>query len=490
MSCRIIISLFFTVLFSAVASASSRIAVLDTLKVEADSMHIDTLSVADTVATKDSINKVIDRGYDVSKYLGSKRKKPQNHTAFNNKTFFSNTFIGVRGSAIKVMTPDYGFGPTAGGVIGKWVHPAVAVRLGAGVGYWHDNFDAIKIREINLSADVMFNMMSYLGGYNTARFCEMSVVGGLGYTHVWKKLGDQGDALSAHVGLNFDLRIFDCLHLFVEPQVNLFFNPRQGSQRKGVALSSAGDWRSYMPAFNSFVGLAYNFGQTKPSSQHSRLSGSWKNPALDWNGYYVSTLAGLQVHLNSRLVWKGNMKAGERVGMHCSLGGGRWFTKYLGIRASASYSQNNWIKYLTNKPLRSRYLSVRLEGVLDVVNLARYLIDKRLGVENHDDNLFGLAILAGPEIGHMVKHDRASSIHDHYIGLAGGVQARFRVHKLVSVVAEPRFTLVPYSAPHFDQEAKNDNKNYYDALLNFNIGLQFNILKMPTRKIKTASDSE
>lgn len=470
---KIIISFCLTVLSCVVCSAVPYRAVLDSLDVAADSVSVDSLDVNDSTDARNTGKEVRDRGFDVSSLLNGTRYKAPAHTEFNKNSFFSNTFIGVRASTIKVMTPDYGFGPTAGGVIGKWVHPAVAVRLGAGLGYWYDNFDARKIRAIDLSADVMFNMMSYVGGYNTARFCEMSVVGGLGYTHVWKKLADHGDALSAHVGLNFDMRIYDRLHLFVEPQVNLFFNPRHGSPRKGIAISSAGDWRSYMPAFNTFVGLAYNFGQTKPQVQ--RLSGSWKNPKLDWNGYYVSALAGLQFQSNSRLVWKGNMSAGERVGMHYSLGGGRWFNEFLAIRVSASYSQNNWVKYLSTKPLRSRYMSVRLEGVLDVLNMGRHLYGKSIGVENPDDCFFGLAILAGPEMGHMVKHDKTSKVHDHYVGLVGGLQARFRVHKWVSVIAEPRFTVVPYTAPNSDVDAPNDNRNYYDALLNFNVGIEVRI---------------
>ena len=470
---KIIISLCLTVLSCVVCSAVPYRAVLDSLDVAADSVSVDSLDVNDSTDARNTGKEVRDRGFDVSSLLNGTRYKAPAHTEFNKNSFFSNTFIGVRASTIKVMTPDYGFGPTAGGVIGKWVHPAVAVRLGAGLGYWYDNFDARKIRALDLSADVMFNMMSYVGGYNTARFCEMSVVGGLGYTHVWKKLADHGDALSAHVGLNFDMRIYDRLHLFVEPQVNLFFNPRHGSPRKGIAISSAGDWRSYMPAFNTFVGLAYNFGQTKPQVQ--RLSGSWKNPKLDWNGYYVSALAGLQFQSNSRLVWKGNMSAGERVGMHYSLGGGRWFNEFLAVRVSASYSQNNWVKYLSAKPLRSRYMSVRLEGVLDVLNMGRHLYGKSIGIENPDDCFFGLAILAGPEMGHLVKHDKTSKVHDHYVGLVGGLQARFRVHKWVSVIAEPRFTVVPYTAPNSDVDAPNDNRNYYDALLNFNVGIEVRI---------------
>ena len=473
MSRKIIILFCLTVLLSIVCSATPRTVILDEVISAVDSLAADTTSVNDEVAPADTAKKERNKGFDVSKYLNSSRCKAPAHTTFTEKNFFSNTFIGLRASTIKVMTPDYGFGPTAGGVIGKWVHPAVAIRLGAGLGYWYDSFDARKIRALDLSADVMFNMMSYIGGYNTARFCEMSVVGGLGYTHVWKKLADYGDAISGHLGLNFNMRVFDRLHLFVEPQVNIFFNPRQGSPRKGVALSSAGDWRSYMTAFNPFVGLTYNIGQTKPQTQ--RLSGSWKNPKLDWNGYYVSAMAGLQFQLNSRLVWKGNMSAGERVGVHYAFGAGRWFNEFFAVRLSASYSKNSWIKYYTAKPLLSRYATLRMEGVFDVLNFGRHLYGKHIGIENPDDSFFGLAVLAGPEMGHLLKQDRRSQIHDHYVGLVGGLQGRFRVHKWVSVVAEPRFTLVPYSAPNSDRDAVNDNKNYFDALLNFNVGIEVRI---------------
>lgn len=479
MSRKIIISFCLTILFSVVCSAVPRSIAIDELRFSADTLDTDTTSVNDSVSAADSAKNVKKKGFDVSKYLNSTRYKAPAHTVFNQKSFFSNTFIGARASTMKVMTPDYGFGPTAGGVIGKWVHPAVAVRLGAGLGYWYDNFDARKIRALDLSADVMFNMMSYLGGYNTARFCEMSVVGGLGYTHVWKKLAESGDAISGHIGLNFEMKVFDRLHLFVEPQVNLFFNPRQGSPRKGIALSSAGDWRSYVPAFNTFVGLSYTIGQTRPLTP--RMSASWKNPKLDWNGYFASALAGIQFQSNSRLVWKSNMTPGERVGMHFSLGGGRWFNEFIALRISASYSQNNWIKYLTSKPLYSRYVSLHLEGIFDVLNFGRHLYDKSQGEENSGERFFGLAILAGPEMGHILKNDRTSRIHDHYVGLSTGLQARFRVHKWVTVVAEPRFTMVPYTAPNSDLDASNDNMNYYDALVNFNVGIE---VRIPARHKK------
>lgn len=463
---KTIISLFLAVAVAVAGYAAPYKTSLDSLDVVTD-----TFMIADTVA-KDSV-KVRDKGFDVRKYLNSSRQKTPAHTVFNRKSFFSNTFIGVQGSAFKIFNPDYGFGPKAAGVIGKWVHPAVGIRLGAGLGYWNDSFDSVKIRDLDLTASVLFNMMSYLGGYNTARFCEMSVVAGAGFSYVWKSTGERGDAFSGHVGLNFDIRVFDRLHLFIEPQLNLYFNPPQGSSNRGLALSSAGDWRSYMTAFNGAVGLTYNFGQTRPETE--RMSGNWKDPKLDWNGYFVSALGGIQLLTNSRLVWKSNMNAGERIGMHFSFGGGRWFNEYIGLRVSAAYSRNNWVKYLSERPLHTRYVSIRLEGMLDVLNMGRSFYNKSKGVSDPVEPLFGLSILAGPQVGHIMKYDRTFIINEHYTGLTGALQARFRVHKWVSVIAEPRFTIIPYNAPNGDPHGANADQNYYDALMNFNVGLEVRI---------------
>ena len=451
---RILISLCFILLFMVGAYA-------------VPVSQVDTTAVADTVAADST--KLRDKGFDVRKYLNSTRSKAAPHTEFKSKGFFNNTFIGVRANVFKLMTSDYGFGPLAGGVIGKWVHPAVGVRLSAGAGYWYDNFEARKVRNLDLSASVLFNLMSYVGGYNTARFCELSVVGGVGLNHVWKPASERGTAISGHVGLNVNMRIFDRIHLFIEPRADIFFNPRQESSKRGIAISSAGSWSSYVLGFNNAIGLTYNFGQTKPET--SRMSGSWKDSKLDWNGYFSSVMGGVQFQ-NSVAVWRQNMTAGERVGMHYALGFGRWFNNYFALRLSSSYSRNAWIKYLGSDPLYSQYVTLHLEGMFDVVSFARTMIAKSKDLPTPGRGVFGLSLVAGPELGRIMKQDKARKISDHYVGVSCGVQAIFHVHKWVSVFAEPHMKFVPYSAPNADINAPSDYSNYYDGLFNFNIGLE------------------
>ena len=478
---RIIISLCLALMSFSAGYAMPSTQVPDTLD-----MMLDTAMFAEPVV-KDSV-KIWDKGFDVKNYLNTVRSKAPTYTQFNNENFFSNVFVGVRGSSVKLINSDYCFGQVAGLVLGKWFHTAAAVRLGMSIpplpkeplAYWYDNFDARRIRAFEMSADVMFNLMSYLYGYDTRRFCELSVFGGIDYVHVWKpsadpaKKADKGDAFSLHAGVNVDMRVFDRLHLFIEPQVNLYFNPRQGASNKGIAISSAGDWKSYSTAFRTTVGLAYNFGQTKPDTK--RLSGSYRDPDLDWNGYFISALAGLQFQLNSSLVWRRNMKAGERVGKHFAFGGGRWYNEYFGLRLSASYAENPWVKYLNSKPLATQYISMRLEGMLDVLNMYRYFWDDSKGLSSDIGSMFGLSLILGPEMGRMSKKDINNSlIRAYYVGATVGIQGRCQFHKWVTAVLEPRVSFVPYTAPHADIAAPSDNMNYCDVLFNLNIGLEVRI---------------
>jgi hypothetical protein len=135
----------------------------------------------------------------------------------------------------------------------------------------------------------------------------------------------------------------------------------------------------------------------------------------------VSVLGGTQLQFYPGIA---GMSGAERAGMHFSFGGGRWFNDYLGLRFSASYSRNNWIKYGSDNLKSTRYSSLRLEGMLDIFNLCR-----RIYGSNYDDSygsvpFFGLSLLAGPEMGHMLKHKYTGAFSDHYVGAVGGLQAR------------------------------------------------------------------
>ena len=469
---KVVISFCLSVVLGAAVSATPRVPVSDTLDV------FDEAALYADVPLKDTA-KVWDRGFDVRNYLNSTRYRVPGHTIFNNKNFFSNTFVGVRGSVLKVIGEEYGYGPTVGGVLGKWVTPSVGVRLGAGIGYWKDNFDARKIRELDLSADVMFNLISHLYGYDTARFFEISMVAGVGFTHVWKTMAadetvrPSGNGLSGRLGLNFDMKVFDRLHLYFEPRIDMYLNPLKATWGNGISLSEATPWNAYTRAFNTTVGLTYNFGQTKPEVE--RLSGSWRDPEAEWNGYFVSVLGGSQFLFNSANSWASDLAAAERFGTQFSVGGGRWFNDYFALRLSAAYTKNSWLKFLSDRPWTSRYISMRLEGMVDVLNLGRRIYNNSKGLATSSDPMFGLSIIAGPEMGQIVKSTQSEIYRDYYVGIGTGLQARLRVLKWLSLLAEPRFTFIPYSTANTTESISNLRKNYHDGLMSFNLGVEARI---------------
>ena len=396
------------------------------------------------------------------------------HSDFNRDDFFSNTFVGARAGSISLAGTGYGQGQMIGLFAGKWVHPVVGIRLGTGLGYWYSNSDSRRVREFDLAADAMFNMMSAFGGYSTTRFCEVSLVAGAGYTHVWKSLlsktdiRQKGDALSGRAGVNIDMKILDKIHLFVEPQAVLYLTP--GASNKGAALTG----RRFIFGSNTSVGLTYNFGQTTPEGP--RMSCDWNDPKSDWNGYFASALGGCQFQCNST----SNMTGSERTGMYISLGGGRWFNDLFGLRISGSYSRNNWKKYESGKLMNAYYLSMRLEGMLDVLSVCRRIYNHSVGSLGSSDRFFGLSVLAGPELGYMKKRDVTLDAKGCYVGFAGGLQARFRVNELISVLAEPRVTVVPHSAPNTSKAVSGARVNNIDGIMSFNAGLE---IRIPTGRI-------
>ena len=75
----------------------------------------------------------------------------------------------------------------------------------------------------------------------------------------------------------------------------------------------------------------------------------------------------------------------------------------------------------------------------------------------------------------MKKRDVVRDTKGCYVGLAGGLQARFRVNEWISVLAEPRVTIVPHSAPNNAKVVHGARVNTVDGIMSFNAGLEIRI---------------
>lgn len=401
----------------------------------ASAFESDSLTVAEDTMVRDTVK--IDKGFDAGRYVNAKRWRVPAHTEFKKGTL-KNISFGLHTDIIKMSGSEYSCGQSLGFDVTKWVLPSFGVRLSAGYGGWVDNLDAKRIQLVDVSASALFNLMSYVGGYDTSRFCELSLVGGVAYSRLWKKSYKADNVFSTLFGLNVEMRIYDRLHLVLEPQMNVYYNSK-------LHIDT---WRSYMTGFVGSIGLNYNFSQVRP-------------PQPRKTKYFISLWGGTQLQ-NSGKVWDSVMNgdAKDMFGVQYGLGYGRWFKDWFATRLSATYSKNAWIK-TPDYSKHTQYMNLRLEVMFNLFGMW----------DNKVADHFALSAVLGPEIGRMIKEDKTKPLSVHYIGLSGGLNASVKVFKFLSVFVEPRFSIVPYSAASADVTSTSENRNYYDALLGANLGV-------------------
>lgn len=439
------------------------LAQVDTLVVP----QVDTVAASDTVELSDeeimkllsspqtdTVKKVVDRGRDVSGMVNARRQRTADITPFSARPLLANTFVSARYTTNKILTEDYGFGLIGGLSFGKWVHEDHAVRLSGSFGQWQDNFDGSPIKSIDASLSYLFNLSSYVGGYRTNRLAEVMIVAGAGYTNSihYDKFSH---AANAHAGVNLNLRLFNGMDFFIEPLVKIYTN--------GMAVSYAGNWRTWLASVETSFGLSYNIKQSKTPPRKSIIP----LPI----GWFVSLQGGPHFQ-NSAIVY--NILGLEKsLGVHLSLGIGKYYNSFFAMRYSASYSRGPWVIYETEK-FPCNYFAARAEAMIDFVGMVRSAIGK------DGKSMFSLSALLGPEFGYLHKVDMKVEMSEYehvvrsaYVGVTGGLQAKFRVTDRLSLYLEPRFSLMPYDAPLHDLTTQSDYRNYYDGIFNGNLGIEF-----------------
>ena len=158
-------------------------------------------------------------------------------------------------------------------------------------------------------------------------------------------------------------------------------------------------------------------------------------------------------------------------GVQVALSVGKYYTDYFAVRYSGGYTRGTWVAY-KEETYNCNYFSARAEGMFDVVRFVQRLM---AGGTPEKVSSFSGSILFGPEIGYMYKMDMKEVIQTLYMGMSGGIQAKCHVNKRLSLFVEPRFSIIPYDAPANDPTTLNDHRNYWDAVINLNAGIEFTL---------------
>lgn len=371
------------------------------------------------------------RGFDAGRLVHAPRTRAEHRSIFLNDVFRDNFSLSVVSTVQTPRNVDYGFLNSAGLAVQKWFAPSVGARVDLMGGYMYGNRYGDRIPHVSTSASVLFNISSYVDGYDLMRFCDVSAVLGVGYACEWD--GGASHFFTGNIGINVNMRIAPRVCIMVEPS---------------VPFRVCGSELFY--GFATSVGLSCDMSEQK---YEPARAGKW----------FVYASGGLQVQ-NSALVKQTG--SGSAVGFCASAGVGRRFDDFFALRLSAVYSRHIWAVYYGGYRMPADYYALRLEGILDVV---------RLALRNSYDGRFGCGVILGPELGYMVKKDVGYSLKRQYVGLTAGLHADCRLGKRLTLFLEPRFTLVPYTAPNDDSTSFNVNRNYYDGLFNFVAGIEIKL---------------
>ena len=414
----------------------------------ADVAAAENKAAADTTLSEvDSLKQA--KMFNALKYSMQKRFRPKDEV-FVVGSFWDHTFVSLAGGVEKWVPRqgvEFSLGPTFYASFGKWWRPYHGVRVSLAGGTFVRCSDSEKLAAVGLDVAHLFNLNAYLGGYKRGRFLEISTVEGIGYRY--SSIGGEGaHALDVHLGLNLNLHLGARMDFFVEPRVAFYGD--------GIDHSADVNWHGYDVGYGGVMGLTYRF-----LPEGSEFPGSRSGVEEET---FLSVAVGQQFQL-SDLVQE--MGIGNSLGTHVGVSWGKWLTSMFAMRVSCFMGSDKWREYEDGSDDKTRYLGLRVEGMLDLCALVR---GKR--------GNFSLPLLFGPEIGAMNKAEREDNLRRAYLGLTGGLQLKYRVLENVSLFLEPRYSLVPYShSVPSEIEGRGDIRtNYYDDVFNFNIGVEFRVI--------------
>lgn len=382
--------------------------------------------------------------FNVRQYSLQKRYRPADKTAYPRKDFLSATYISAGMSVFVPMMPDYSYGPSGqlnvGHLFGKYHN----VQIGVDGGMYSDVFYGLRFGRVMVSASYMFDLTTYLMGYDPGRICDFSFGAGADWMYKWTKerTSQNGGHFGLHLAMQTDLHIFKYLDVYVAPAFYAFHD--------GNSTLHSDNWRELMPAFGASVGCKFYMG-----------SSNWRDSMPGLQTYFF---AGSGVHMqNSAQVHK--LPKGRRGGYSVLFGAGRHYTDIFDMRAIMEYSRYNWAQSMNGTILPTHDFSVGVDGMVDIVALCA----------RRGDVPVNISLVAGPRFG-VFKKCGATGVETLirlYAGFYTGGQIRVHLPLGIRIFMEPGVKFVPYMAPSMDPHYAGVNKSHYDAVMGLNVGLEY-----------------
>lgn len=331
--------------------------------------------------------------------------------------------------------------------VGKNLTPVHGVRVGLSYGTGHERETGTELQSSLAHADYLFNVSSYIGGYNPDRFFEVSTILGLGYQQT-NLLGQKKGSLEGHFGAELRIKAGEQAYISLEPMVQINNGRVQDNWRYvGMGTGVTLNYQYYLRPLTPDGG---------GSSRYTHIS-----------PYFVEYGLGYQLHNLMKTGFWRSRGASYQINM------GKWFSPALGARAGVGVSSNTYDRQVSDADSRAQFYDMgyaegHMEALVNPLGFVKSnALDARAGF-----HVFGGVTFGGADI-----FDREQTYH--FSGYTAGLQAWYKLQPGLQLYVEPRLS---YIRGNFDADATAHFSDNYEKLLSLNVGLRMNAYTWDQRK--------
>ena len=328
--------------------------------------------------------------------------------------------------------------------IGKNLTPRHGFRLGFNVGKGRLKDENLGIKQYRVHLDHLFNVSSYILGYNPDRKFEISTVLGAGYQET--TVGQEKHrAPEGHLGLELRYKVGPQSFLTFEPLLQITDGYKQD------------DWRH----------MGLSSGATLNYIQYLRPLTAQKTNSSRYTGmspYFFELATGLQFQDLDHGLW--NSRGGSYAAYV-----GKWLSNGFGVRTGLNASFNRVRSEVIEGTPQSNDVAY-LDGRFDLLVNPLGLFTK-----NGPKSWGGFHLLGGIVYGYAWPFDGRDGYT--YSGYSTGLQGWLRLQDNLQLFLEPRVSFISSEQENPDTQVLEE---VHETLYNLNIGLRLNYSTWDERK--------
>lgn len=401
--------------------------------------------------------------FNAMNYLMLKRYRPD-YKRFDNSHFYNNMFIsidgGIRGFIPRDGESRFLLGNRFRLLLSKYFNPYSGLRLYGSYAGTKREWDRSDLRIYSVGADYLFNISSYIGGFDPERLFEFVSIQGIG-GNISSLNGLKGVSADLHWGIQAKMNLGQRVELYVEPGIDFLLGNAMPNEEGRERNSNVG--------YYALFGLNYRLGHAYRTETDSIYS---------TDGFFFSFAGGVQAQ-NS--FFTRNMGLRYALGPSLEFSFGKWLIPQLGMKLTAFATADSWRPIDTEVMDFNRlaaYGGGRLEFIANPLKFFSRTSDSRFTVEPS----------AGIEFGLGFKQDN-NLRKVSYLGFTGAIQFKYKVGEDVAFFVEPRYSRVPYELVQLNVINELTETPFVDNVFSLNFGVEVSSAAKGNRKSQTHANN-